>query len=183
MKLLAFLLAAGALAMPFLELEPRQAIASADRLMKEKGKLYFGTCSDRNLLSNTQNSNVIKAAFGQLTPENSMKWDQINPQQGNYNWGPADQLVDYAIANNMTVRGHTLVWHSQLAGWVNNVRDKAQLTKVIEDHVAAVVGRWKGKIRAWVCSYTTPLPHPPSPSLYNARVIVDRGERKTAGED
>lgn len=157
MKLPTLLLAAGALAMPFLELEPRQAIASADRLMKEKGKLYFGTCSDRNLLSNTQNSNVIKAAFGQLTPENSMKWDQINPQQGSYNWQPADFLVDYAVENNMTIRGHTLVWHSQLAGWVNNVRDRAQLTKVIEDHVAAVVGRYKGKIRAWVSSEAVTL--------------------------
>ena len=150
-------MAAGALAVPFLtletrDLETRQAIADIDALMKEKGKLYFGTCSDRTLLSNEQNSRVIQSAFGQLTPENSMKWDQINGQQGSYNWQGGDYLVDYAIENNMTVRGHTLVWHSQLAGWVNNVRDRTQLTKVIEDHVAEVVGRWKGKIRAWVRS-------------------------------
>lgn len=155
MKAASLFMAAGALAVPFLtletrDLETRQAIADIDALMKEKGKLYFGTCSDRTLLSNEQNSRVIQSAFGQLTPENSMKWDQINGQQGSYNWQGGDYLVDYAIENNMTVRGHTLVWHSQLAGWVNNVRDRTQLTKVIEDHVAEVVGRWKGKIRAWV---------------------------------
>lgn len=157
MKAAPLFMAAGALAVPFLEienptLEARQAIADIDALMKAKGKLYFGTCADQALLNNEQNSNVIQAAFGQLTPENSMKWDQLNSQQGSYNWDAADALVDYAEANNMTIRGHTLVWHSQLAGWVNNVRDPGELTEVIETHVADVMGRWKGKIRAWVGS-------------------------------
>ncbi|SPN96725.1 probable Probable endo-1,4-beta-xylanase C [Cephalotrichum gorgonifer] len=153
MKFTTLVMAAGAAvsaaAMPFLELETRQAIANVDALMKDKGKLYFGTCADKRLLDNAQNSAVLQATFGQLTPENSMKWDQINQAQNSYSWQNADYLVDYAVKNNMTIRGHTLVWHSQLAGWVNNIRDKAQLTKVIEDHVAAVVGRWKGKIRGW----------------------------------
>ena len=157
MKFAPLFMAAGALAVPFVtienpDLEARQAIADIDALMKAKGKLYFGTCADQSLLSNAQNTGVIEAAFGQLTPENSMKWDQINSQQGSYNWAPADFLVDYATEHNLTVRGHTLVWHSQLAGWVNNIRDKAALTEVIETHVADVVGRWKGKIRAWVSS-------------------------------
>ena len=154
MKFTSLFMAGAAVAVPFLDLEPRQAITNIDKLMKEKGKLYFGTCADRNLLSNAQNTAVISATFGQLTPENSMKWDQINAQQNSYNWQPADFLMDYAEKNNLTVRGHTLVWHSQLAGWVNNINDRNQLTKVIEDHVAAIVGRWKGKIRAWVCNTT-----------------------------
>ncbi|CAI4216191.1 unnamed protein product [Parascedosporium putredinis] len=133
MKFGSILMAGAAAAVPFMDLEPRQAIANIDRMMKEKGKLYFGTCADQSLLSNAQNTG----------------WDQINKAQDSYNWQPADFLVDYAVKNNITIRGHTLVWHSQLAGWVNNVRDRTQLTKVIEDHVAAVVGRWKGKIRAW----------------------------------
>lgn len=131
-----------------LYLDARQA-AGADALMKKHGKLYFGTCADQRLLQNAQNSEVILENFGQLTPENSMKWDQINGRQDTYNWQQPDFLVDYALKNNLTIRGHTLVWHSQLASWVNSIRDKNQLTKVIEEHVATIVGRWKGKIRAW----------------------------------
>ena len=176
--------------------EPRQAAESIDELIKAKGKLYYGTCTDQNRLSTGKSADIIKGNFGQVTPENSMKWDvsgpflffpfplfsrdkrgkairndqryqsehsvhglntdalvaaqAIEPQQGRFSWGTADYLVDFATTNNKTIRGHTLVWHSQLAGWVNNVRDKAQLTSVIEKHVTEVVTRYKGKIRAWV---------------------------------
>ncbi|GJC86139.1 endo-1,4-beta-xylanase [Colletotrichum liriopes] len=130
-------------------LEERQASQSLDKLFKAKGKQYFGTISDKNLLSNTKNAAIIKADFGQLTPENSMKWDQIEPTQGKFNWANADTLVDFATQNGKKIRGHTLVWHSQLAGYVNNIKDKATLTKVIQDHIKAVVGRYKGKIYHW----------------------------------
>ena len=138
-----------ALAAPAAELEERQAAQSIDALMKAKGKLYYGTATDQGRLGQGKNAAVIQANFGQVTPENSMKWESLERTRGQYNWGQADYLVDWAVKNNKTIRGHTLVWHSQLPGWVNNINNRADLTKVIQDHVANVVGRWKGKIRAW----------------------------------
>ncbi|KAK1456711.1 glycosyl hydrolase family 10 [Colletotrichum cuscutae] len=130
-------------------LEKRQVSQSIDKLIKAKGKQYFGTCTDQNRLTAGKNADIIKANFGQVTPENSMKWDQIEPNRGQFNWATPDYLVNFAQQNGKLVRGHTLVWHSQLAGWVNNVHDKAGLTTVIEDHIKAVVGRYKGKIYHW----------------------------------
>ena len=42
-----------------------------------KGKTYFGTEIDQYHLNNNPLLTVAKNSFGQVTPENSMKWDAI----------------------------------------------------------------------------------------------------------
>ncbi len=132
---------------------PRQATQSIDTLMKAKGKLYFGTCSDQGRLTAGKNAAIIDANFGQLTPENSMKWESTERTQGTFTLTQADYLVDWATTHNKTIRGHTFVWHSQLAGWVSNIRDKAKLQAAIENHITTIMTRYKGKIRGYdVCN-------------------------------
>ncbi|KAH8201753.1 hypothetical protein TruAng_004105 [Truncatella angustata] len=138
-----------ALAAPATELAERQSTTSIDQLIKAKGKLYYGTCTDQNRLSTGKSAAVIQQDFGQVTPENSMKWDTTESSEGKFNFAGGDYLVDWATTNNKTVRGHTLCWHSQLPGWVSNIRDKTKLTSVLQNHVTTLVTRYKGKIRAW----------------------------------
>ncbi|KAL4908858.1 glycoside hydrolase superfamily [Aspergillus multicolor] len=131
------------------------AASTLNDLFVAAGKQYFGTASDKTLLENTQNEPIVREQFGVLTPENSMKWDSIEPSQGSFSWDGADYLVwknkvvDYAEQNNKKVRGHTLVWYSQLPSWVSSISDASTLESVMKNHITEVVGRYKGKIMHW----------------------------------
>lgn len=73
--LLAVLATPAVFGSPIVEIIERQAANSIDAGMKSKGKLYWGTATDQNRLTAGSNAKIIQANFGQVTPENSMKWD------------------------------------------------------------------------------------------------------------
>ncbi|KAK8006979.1 hypothetical protein PG989_000969 [Apiospora arundinis] len=139
---------AGILAAPAL-VDRAPPSQSLHNLFKAKGKLYYGNIADPQSLGNSQTTDILKAGFGQLTAENSMKWDAIEPQRGSFSFSGSDQVANFATSNGMLIRGHTLLWHSQIPQWVQQIKDKAELTKVLQDHIKGVMGKYKGKVYAW----------------------------------
>lgn len=120
-----------------------------DQRFKAKGKKYFGVATDQGLLQKGQNAQVIIDNFGQVSPENSMKWDATEGTQNQFTLNTANYLVDWAGKNNQLIRGHTTVWHSQLPNWVSSIRDKTTLTNVMKNHINKLMGAYKGKIYGW----------------------------------
>ncbi|GAB7192991.1 endo-1,4-beta-xylanase [Kineococcus sp. NUM-3379] len=93
---------------------------------------------------------VLAAEFSSVSPENQMKWEFIHPERGTYRFGPADAIVKFARDNGQVVRGHTLLWHSQNPEWLEEGNfTKAELRKILKDHITTVVGRYKGRIDQW----------------------------------
>lgn len=127
--------------------------ASLDTLAKENGKLYFGTCSDQDLIANNQHAETLKGSFGAVTHEYSLKWNFVQGTRGTFDFSIADSLANFAESNGQSIRGHTLLWHRELPGWVDAISDPEELTQVIKDHVSKVVGHYKGKVRAWVSCF------------------------------
>jgi endo-1,4-beta-xylanase len=117
-------------------------------LAAAKGKV-IGTAVTGSKLTGTY-GDLAGAQFNSLTPGNAMKWGSVEPSRGSYNWAEADQIVNFAEAHGQQVRGHTLVWHNQNPDWLTNgTWTPAQLSTLLNDHIATEVGRYKGRLAAW----------------------------------
>jgi endo-1,4-beta-xylanase len=118
-----------------------------------KDYFYIGVAVSPRSLEGAQGE-LIKKHFNSLTAENVMKPALIHPEENRYNWEEADKIVDFAQANGMKVRGHTLVWHNQTGEWMykdaqGNLVSKDVALARLKDHITQVVSRYKGKVYAW----------------------------------
>ncbi|KAK3399155.1 glycoside hydrolase superfamily [Sordaria brevicollis] len=89
--------------------------------------------------------------FGQTTPTNGQKWLFTEPTQGVFNFTEGDIVANLARENKKLLRCHALVWHSQLAPWVEAKSDwtKDELREVVVNHVTNVMNHYKGQCYAW----------------------------------
>jgi endo-1,4-beta-xylanase len=124
------------------------AAASSLRSLAEAQNRYFGTALTDGDLNVSGEMNIAGAQFDMVTPGNEMKWDTTEPSNGSYNFGPGDQIVSWAQSHNARVRGHNLVWHSQLPGWVSSLPSN-QVQGVMESHITTEATHYKGKVYAW----------------------------------
>jgi len=92
---------------------------------------------------------VLENEFNTITPENIMKWMYVHPKENEFYFEETDKYVALGLEKNMFIVGHTLIWHSQIADWMNEVTDSTVMAKHFKNHINNIVSRYKGKIDSW----------------------------------
>lgn len=109
----------------------------------------IGVAIEANLLGTNAYTTIAETQFDGVTPGYEMKWQTTEPSQGSFNFGPADTIVSFAQSHNMKIRGHTLVWYSQLASWVNSISSSSALLSAMDNHITTEMTHFKGEIWYW----------------------------------
>ncbi|MFD2026003.1 endo-1,4-beta-xylanase [Promicromonospora aerolata] len=125
-----------------------QAAGSTLQAAASESGRYFGTAIAGHKLSDSQYTTIANREFNMVTAENEMKLDATEPNQNQFNFSAGDQIVSWARSNGKQVRGHTLAWHSQQPGWMQNMSGSA-LRNAMLNHVTQVATHYRGQIHSW----------------------------------
>ncbi len=134
-----------------------------------------------------------------LTAENGMKWENLQPRPGVFRFDQVDEFVTFAEQNDMIVVGHVLVWHSQVPSWLftdhaGQPVSREVLISRMRDHIHAVVGRYKGRIKyrdvvneavdtRWLVDENAPKDADGNPQKVCEAFMRDSPWQKSIGDD
>lgn len=148
-----------------------------------------GTCSPHKNCSKEDAANytALMQDFSLTTPENALKMPQLFVAEGKWDFTLADKSVKLAKLNNLTVRGHNLVWVSHNPGWLATRAPNMSATElgsIMDSHIEATVGHFKGQVYSWdvVNEGMINVPHPRKCSNWVCSLKTS-ASRRVAGID
>jgi endo-1,4-beta-xylanase len=82
--------------------------------------------------------------------EDAMKWAILRPDRATYNFRQGDEVVRFAQAHQMKVRGHCLVWGRYNPDWLTQGHfTTRQLSRLLHEHITRVMKHYRSQVFAW----------------------------------
>ncbi|MCQ2068883.1 MAG: endo-1,4-beta-xylanase [Bacteroidaceae bacterium] len=111
-----------------------------------------------NVERNPKDMEIILTNYNSITAENDFKPQSVQPQEDQWNFKNADAIADFCRANGIKLRGHCLVWHSQVGRWMFQDKDadgknvqasKEKLYERMKTHITTVMQRYSDIVYCW----------------------------------
>jgi endo-1,4-beta-xylanase len=120
------------------------------REVADHAHLLVGAAVRPSLFSEAAYSATLSREFNMVEPEDAMKWWTVRAHADTFDFREGDEVVRFAQAHDMKVRGHCLVWDHNNPEWLtHNHYTPHQLFQVLEEHVATEVKHYAGQVFAW----------------------------------
>ena len=111
---------------------------------------------------NTRYAQVLSSEFNSVVIEHHLKWGPLvhslpgpngfdNPPTthlGAYDFHHVDTMVDWAVENNMHVKGHVLVWHVTSPPFLEDMTPQ-QVRNAVKQHIFTTMNYFKDRIKMW----------------------------------
>jgi endo-1,4-beta-xylanase len=108
----------------------------------------IGAAVQSGLLNEARYGGTVAREFNYVTAEYEMKWGAIEATRGSSNFFAGDDIVSFARSYGMEVKGHALLWHQSLPGWVSGL-SASDLRAAVAAHIREVAGHYRGRVHAW----------------------------------
>lgn len=118
-------------------------------MLKDKYKDYFKIGVAVNNKTIKTHADIIKEHFNSITCENEMKYTSVNMGKGRYNFMDSDEIIRFAKENDLSVRGHTFVWHNQTPNWMFEGDNRKVLLENLKEHIKTIGLRYKDQVFCW----------------------------------
>ena len=112
-------------------------------------RMLVGTAVRPSLFSETAYSATLSHEYNMIEPEDVMKWWVVRHDRG-FDFQQADEVVKFAQAHGMKVRGHCLVWDHDNPKWLAEGHfTPSQLSDLLHEHISTEMKHYAGQVFAW----------------------------------
>jgi endo-1,4-beta-xylanase len=116
----------------------------------DRAGILIGTAVRPYAFSELAYSQTLAREFNMVEPEDVMKWWTVRRHQDSFDFFAGDQVVRFAQAHNMKVRGHCLVWDHDNPSWLLDGHfTPEQLSQLLKDHISTEMKHYAGQVFAW----------------------------------
>lgn len=138
------------LAIAFLALAASaQSPTSTLRQAADRAHILVGTAVRPSMFSEAAYSATLAREFNMVEPEDVMKWWVVRHNEG-FDFRQGDEVVKFAEAHGMKVRGHCLVWDHDNPQWLAQGRfTPDQLSHLLQQHITTVMKHYASQVFAW----------------------------------
>ena len=115
-----------------------------------KKDFLIGVAVNQRNVTNPEQMALIRQEFNSITAENDMKPQLTEPKEGEFSWEAADKIANFCRQNGIKLRGHCLMWHSQIGEWMlGDNPTKEVFYERMKNHIQTVVTRYKDVVYCW----------------------------------
>ncbi len=130
------------------------ALGAMPRAFAQSGRVPYGVAVALDpFRGDPRMKDMLVRHAGLIVPMNALKWASLRYDRDGFDFGGADEIINFAEQYARPIHGHALLWYAYNPDWLDAIRSPAGLERILEEHIDTVVGRYRGRIATWdVCN-------------------------------